>query len=187
MSNPNVENLLRIPGYLVAAPTNLATTFPYGGTAIGTYSRVDFGMVQLSFAISGEEYGGQVVERIYAGQQPRLYATLETFDKDALSRFFPGYVAGLQQGPTLALDVNGSARAGSRIGASLGAALLFAPESPDGPAPWLLSRRAVPNIEESIRIAQRVNVRFGIPLVWDLTPDANGKCYEYGQRREIAV
>lgn len=186
MSTPNVANLLRVPGRFSVSPTSLATAYPHGGTALGTTTEVSLAFGQIHAPITAEEFGGQQVDAVYAGEQPRVYAYLQEFDADALAVLFPCYAAGTTGGPTLICDVNSSVRAGSRLG-DLARVLVFTPDSPDGPAPWLLGRRAVPMIEETIRIAQRGNQSWGVPVVWMLTPDTNGRVYTYAQRRDISL
>lgn len=186
MSVPNVANMLRVPGRFSISPTNLSTAYPHGGTALGTTTGVDIALGQIHAPITAEEFGGQQVDAVYAGEQPRVYAYLQEFDPDALAVLFPCYAAGTTGGPTLLCDVNSSVRAGSRLG-DLARVLVFTPDSPDGPAPWLLGRRAVPMIEETIRIAQRGNQTWGVPVVWMLTPDTSGRVYTYAQRRDIVL
>lgn len=186
MSTPNVANLLRVPGRFSHSPTNLSLPYPHGGTAIGTCEGVDFAPVQIHRPITGEEYGGQQVSGVYCGEQPRIYATLMEYDADALAILFPCYVAGTSGGPSLTVDVNSSVRAGSRLD-DLARVLVFTPDSPDSTQPWLLARRAVPMIDEAIRIAQRGNVSWGAAVVWALTPDTSGRVYNYAARRDITL
>jgi len=186
MSTPNVENLLRIPGRFSHSPTSLSTAYPHGGTAIGTCEGVDFALGQGHVPITGEEYGGQPVDAVYCGEFPRIYATLMEFDPDALAALFPCYLAGASGGPSLTVDVNSSVRAGSRLG-DLAKVVVFTPDSPDATQPWLLARRAVPMIDQTIRLAQRGNVSWGAPVMWMLTPDTSARVYNYAARRDITL
>jgi len=186
MSTPNVANLLRIPGRFSHSPTSLSTAYPHGGTAIGTCEGVEFSFSQIRAPITAEEFGGQQVDAVYAGEQPRIYATLMEFDADALAALFPCDLAGTSGGPALTADVNSSVRAGSRLG-DIAKVVVFTPDSPDATQPWLLARRAVPMIDEAIRIAQRGNVSWGAPVVWALTPDTSGRVYNYAARRDITL
>lgn len=187
MSTPNLANLLRVPGRLSHSPTSLATAYPHGGTALGTFGEIDVLTPQPSFPIYAEEFGC-VVEAIDMGSQWALDATLrEVEDADALSKLLPAYAAGVSGGPTLIGDVNASAtRAGQRIGSLLSVVLLFTPDSPDD-HPWVLIRRAVPVVRDGAKRALRGSAEMGLPVRWYMTPDANGKTYDHGRRRDLTL
>ena len=186
MTTPNTGNMLRVPGKLVHTPTTLSGAFPYGGTGLGVCTSISVLPVQLHAPITAEEYGGVQTDAVYGGEQMRLIATLREFDADSLAAIFPCYAAGTAGGPTLVGDVDGSARAGSRLG-SLAKILLFAPDSPDAGGPWFLARRALPLVAETAQMALRGNETWGVPVVWALTPDSSGRQFSIGARRDIAL
>lgn len=186
MTTPNVANMLRVPGKLVHSPSTLSGSFPYGGTGLGVFTSVTIQPVQLHCPIVAEEYGGVQTDAVYGGEQMRLVATLREFDADSLGTIFPCYAAGNSGGPTLVGDVDGSARAGSRLG-SLAKVLLFAPDSPDAGGPWLLARRALPLVNETAAMALRGNETWGVSVMFALTPDSSGRQFSIGARRDITL
>ena len=190
MTTPNLANMLRVPGKLSHGPTSLSTAYPHGGTALGVFGKVDVLIPEPAFPIVAEEWGGLVVDAIDMGGQFALDATLrEVLDPDALGRIFPCYAAGASGGPTLTGRPTASAqRAGQRLGVLLGCVLLFTPESPDD-HPFVIIRRAVPAVQDTAKLALRAGAggEMGLPVRWYMTPDVNGKTWDFGRRRELTL
>lgn len=190
MSTPNVANLLRVPGRLSHTPTSTTTlraAYPHGGTALGTVGRLNLRPTATPFPLTAEEWGGRVVDLIDGGAGWVLDAELREWDADALAALFPFYATGAQGGPSLSFTVTSSShRAGKIVGDSLSRVLVFTPDAPDH-HPVLVARRAVPAVQESALLALRANETVGIAVRWYLTPDANGKVFDFANRRDVTL
>lgn len=182
----SVANVMNVEGTLYAGVNTVSGSAPYGGAALGTYGGKKWQPRSPSFPIRAEEFGGVVSDVLYRGEDGILTAVLRTFEAASLSRYFPCYVAGAQGGAILRADADSSVRAGSLLGVSLGATLLFVPDAKDT-FPSLLIRRAVPAIDETVSMAFSLAAsdEWRVPLVWYATPDSAGKQYEYGLLRDM--
>lgn len=187
MTAPNVSKMLRIPGKLSHSPTSLATAYPHGGTALGTVS-VALRFVEPTFLVTAEEWGGCVVELIDGGLQPVLDVEIrEVADPDSLAAVFPCYAAGAAGGPTLVYSVDSTAhRAGRRIGDTLSRVLVFTPDNVEE-HPWIIFRRAVPALRESVEMTLRGNSTAALRVLWYATPDSNKKVLDWGRRRDLVL
>src|SRR5688500_3826453 len=98
MATANVRNILRLRGRLCFNPTNLATAFPHGGTALGLTRSGVFHLGMKTVLNEAEEWGGIVSKAWYAGEKPFLAAVLREFDNDAIGAVFPNTGAGTVTG-----------------------------------------------------------------------------------------
>ena len=79
-------------------PTDFATTFPHGGSAIG---EIRDGVVLISeqrARITSEEYVGQLADEISAGWSVVMTAVLREWDSDGLDAVFPNVETGSSSG-----------------------------------------------------------------------------------------
>ena len=187
MTTPNVQNLIRVPGRLSHTPTSLATAYPHGGTALGLASVV-LRFVEPTFLVTAAEWGGAVVDLIDGGLHPVLDCEIrEVTDPDALAIVFPCNAAGAAGGPTLSYVVDSSThRAGRRLGDTLSRVLVFTPDNADE-HPWIILRRAVPALRESVELAMRANTTATLRVLWYATADSNKKAFDWGRRRDLVL
>ena len=89
MATQNPESVMRVPARLCKSPTNLALPYPHGGAALGLIAQISFKPNALYVDVTAEEFGGTLVDRIYAGEEPVLSCTLRGWDADALGNAFP--------------------------------------------------------------------------------------------------
>lgn len=186
MTAPDVSAILRLPGKLSHTPTDLTSAYPHGGTALGTFGKVEWVPRTPPFVITAWEWGGAPTEVIECGSEWMLSGELREWDKDALSALFTSYAAGAQGGPVLKLRANVN---GTRAGAVAGdrsKVLVFTPDGVDD-LPVVLFRRAVPSIDDQIRAALRGNASAQLAVRWYVTPDSSGYMADVGMRRDLTL
>lgn len=93
------EQLIFAGGRLILTPTDLGTAPNYGGTQLGTVQDVALTCVTRTAPIVAEEYGGEVVDEIYMGEEWVCTAILRNFDPDAITAIFPNTSAGTVDHP----------------------------------------------------------------------------------------
>lgn len=182
MSTSNPAEVMRVPGRLVVTPTNLATSFPYGGTELGVM--VDHALVpnQQVYLIRAEEYGGIPVEGVHGGESWVLVAVLKSWDPTALDLLFPGLAAGTT---TQKPRVYGNDSIGSKL-ADRVVKLLFAPHDEDR-HPMVLFYAALPCVEESARIRLVAAENLAIPVVFHAILDQSSRLMEWGMRQDLTL
>ena len=94
MGVPNVAFALRAPGRLSYGATSLATAYPHGGTALGLTRQVAVKQFGRYADITAEEFGSEVVDRLWTGDNWIMVAILESFDNDAIKNIFRNTVIG---------------------------------------------------------------------------------------------
>lgn len=187
MAEPSVANILKIPGRLSHSPTDLSLPYPHGGTAIGTCGAPEVTASSPGFVERAEEFGNAASDIVWPGNDWLMTAELrEVMDAAALAFVMPVYAVGAAGGPLLSSEANGSVRAGLRLGEQHGRVLVFTPNAEDD-HPWLVAYRAVPAIDETVRLAFRGGHEAHFGLVWYMTPDSSGRQFKFGRRRDIAL
>ena len=88
MALPDTTKVFRVPGRLAINPTNLATAFPHGGTAIGASSQIRIVTGIEEARVTAEEFGGQAVEAILGKRDFYMSCLLREWDNDALSTLY---------------------------------------------------------------------------------------------------
>ena len=191
MASPNVRNILRLPGRLVAAPTNLLAAYPHGGVELGVVRDVEFRPGIKASLVTAEEYGGVVTEAIYAGEAPILACVLRSFDNDLIERLFLNTSVPVVSGASGDRIILGRAsgagvnRAGTLRDASA-IVLLFTPKNVDM-HPMVLIRRAIPMVEETAALALSLSQELGLGLVFYCAPDSSGRTYDVGKRQDLTL
>lgn len=187
MATSDARNILRGGGRLVSGPTNLASAFPHGGTALGEVRSIEFVPDVQIRQILRESFGGAVVDDIELAHRAILLGVLRTWDADLLTLLFPNTAAG-----ATARIVNGNAkgtiRSGERIGPGRSAKILYVANAPTRD-PSLLLFRAIPRVDSAARIALGIPQGFGLPFVFEGTPDdnASARVYQQGKLAELTL
>ena len=88
MALPDATKIYRVPGRLAIDPTNLATAFPHGGTALGIASKMRIITGIEESRVTAEEFGGQTVEAILGKRDFFMSALLRQWDNDAIGMLF---------------------------------------------------------------------------------------------------
>ena len=134
MAAPSSLNVYRIPGTLIAAPTN-STAPSYGGTILGAVSRVQFD-TGIRYARHYFDELGRTGD-VSAIQKDALFRfALRGWDSDALGEFFPSFAGGV---------VSIGAGQG-HLAASKGKKYLWAPDRPTE-HPGVVLLNAIPLID----------------------------------------
>lgn len=144
MAAPDLVGILRVPGELIASPTNLAIASPYGGTRLGLVQDIVLRPNQVSVLVRTEEFVSEIVEVIEGARDWVIGAALRSFDRDAIQRVFPTTLVGAETQQRVVTD-GGDARAGTR-GSARAIPILFAPDDA-ARRPAMLFHRAIPLLD----------------------------------------
>lgn len=175
MATARQDNILRIPGRLVAAPTDLTIAFPFGGTALGMASDVIWRPNQRRKEIRGEEYGGEITDLVKTGQSPQLGMFIRGFDPDMTLKIFEGSSVSTKTGKPK-VDYPTDAAPGT-LASSTGIVLLYAPDNVDE-HPGILLYNALPLLEEVSEMRFSLKAEFGIPVLFYGIRDATNRVYQ---------
>lgn len=187
MATADLGKVIRgMTGRLCSGPTNLTLDFPHGGTALGEVRDMEFRWGIRTRLVTAEEYGGQVVEGIYAGETDVLACVLRTWDDDALAAVFPYSAAGNTGHRAIKADVKTDVvRAGS-LATARAAKICFSPDSPDQHR-FIVLHRAMPLVDESARLQLRLDEEIGIAVVFRGLPDASGLVSTVALRKDVTL
>jgi hypothetical protein len=180
MATPDVRNVLRVPGYLVKDPTNLATAFPHGGTALGMIRSIEVRWTPRAKVIAAEEWGGTAVSQVYTGETVILAAILRSWDSTAVASIFPA-----ASGATVNYRV---ATGGTRPGTlQTPHKLVFSPVALDY-HPFVYFPAAVGLPDAAARLQLSLAEEIGLAVVWRALPaDSSGSVYQIGLRGSIVL
>lgn len=178
MAAPNAKNVRFIPGKLVKDPTNLGTTYPYGGTELGLTTAILFKPGVRSRIHFAEEFGGAHIENTFVGELVMLSLVLRGFDPDALARVFPNVSTGTITGKP---GIDGRVSSGSNLPgyrmSNKAFKLLWVPDDlVDTEA--LIIYNAIPGVEETAALAMSVSEEFGTPVFFLGAPDTTKRVYK---------
>jgi hypothetical protein len=188
MATANIEDVLRVPCRLCAAPTDFSAAFPHGGTALGLASRVDFKPRALYSPITAEEWGGMRIDAIYCGEQAELSCFLRGWDADALQKCFPNTSLGSYSGRYyIRCDpgVSGQNRPGYLM-SSKAIVLVVSPVAANY-APGIVLHQAIPLWAEAAELAFRSTSELGLAVTFLCLPDSSGRLYREGWLRDISL
>lgn len=177
MSSPTLTNIVRNRGRLIADPTSLTGTFPFGGTALGLTRTAAFRYNVQTAEVTAEEFGNRRVEAVYSGEQAEFGAVIRDYDSDMITKIFPNTGSnGLVKSDKTDRGILLSTR--SHV-------LVFAPLAEDD-HPWIVLYRALPIQDEAAEIQLSANVEIGIAVKWWAIPDTSGRIFAHGPRAEIS-
>ncbi len=170
---------LRVPGKLLADPTDLSIAFPHGATELGEVARIEFLKNQQSQVATGEEFGGSAIEVAIVGQSPILVCILRGLNNEMVDKVFPETALG---GSTSARGISYTTagtgnKARGYFGSSRAFKLLFRPRDATR-HPALILYRAVPMIEDTAVMSFGIDEDLGMPVVFRGLPDGTGRTYQ---------
>lgn len=183
MATSSSLNILRIPARLVLTPTDLTTTFPYGGTALGMSRETVFEFGQRQYVETAEEWGGAPTRVFALGEHGMLKCILRSWDADAIGAVWPTYVAGTSGAPTVVPDVNGSNRAGKVVS---GAVIMVCPIARDQ-SPFVLLYNAMPLPAEASAFRLSRKTEAGLEVAWHAAPGSDGRPYALGKLEDLTL
>lgn len=181
MAAPNVDNIYRAPGRLVANPTNLLAAYPHGGTELGIARDVVFKPHISVRELIAEEFR-HPVEVLTTGIRPIIAGVMRTWDDDMMAKLFYGTQTDSFGRVGLAPNVI-SNRAGYRL-TNKAMVLLFSPTSVNVNK-HILIYNAIPVVEEAFEMKLSLAHELGIPFFFLGLPDAYGRTYVIDQRTNI--
>ena len=184
MATADSSNLIYVPGRLVKPPTDLSAAFPYGGTALGSAAEIIFQPNLETHEIRAEEFGGEIIERLYGTETALLGALMRGYDDDALAAIFQDTAAGGKTGARV-VSFPGSTRAGS-LGSALSFKLFFAPLDEEH-HPALLIYKAIPLIEASARLRFSAGEEWGYPVMFQGIRDGSSRVYAMGRMEDLTL
>lgn len=91
MTTASQAQAASVPGRLVANPTNLGTSFPYGGTALGAIVDPVLLPGYRYSEVPSTQFGGGPTDVLYLGGTWRFLCKLRGLDADAVAAIFPNY------------------------------------------------------------------------------------------------
>lgn len=184
MSTPSVLQVLRVPGRLVLNPTDLSTTFPYGGTALGLVRDTVVHIVNGTREITAEEFGNTVTEVVLAGTRLYISCALRAFDNDALAAIFPE--ASTQSGSGdkgLTYNPSTGIRAGKKL-SDMAAKILFAPVDEERDF-FVYFPKAIPHPEETAKLELSFEEEIGVDVSFKAIPDATFRVCLIKKRQDL--
>lgn len=171
MASPNVVNIIRVPGRLIANPANLNTPPAYGGTQLGIHRDIEIRFDAQYYPVKAEEFGNVPVDVVYCGQSCYIKGYARGADAAFIAALWPA--AAQSDNP-----VSGT-RAGTLM-STRGIKLLFAPLDATN-HPFFLIYKAVPTIPEDGYIPFTRSEEYAYPFAFRGIPDSSGRVYAIGQ------
>lgn len=161
----DISEIARVPGRLAWNPTNLALTFPYGGTDLGRTVNKSFRVGRRQRRITAEEYGGDLTAAVVTGTSGVLVAMSMGYQDNAWDLVLDSST-GSSSGKKV---YDPSEQAGKRVA---GGVLLFVPDDVANHRALILYN-AIPLIDESAELALRVRDRVALAMVFEAARVSN--------------
>ncbi len=183
MAAPNLDNIYRSPGRLVANPTNLSAAYPHGGTELGIARDVRFEPHIGVRELMAEEFR-HPVEVITTGIRPILAGVMRTWDDAMMSTLF--YGTQTDSGGRVGLKYNVvTNRAGYRL-SQKAVVLLFSPTAVNMHK-HVLIYNAVPVVDEAYAMKLSLKDELGIPFFFLGIPDSQGRTHAVDLRANLTL
>jgi len=166
LSSPSSAELFTQPGYLYITPTDL-TSPPGGfGTQLGFSERgVEFFPGYNVATAPGEEYGEELVVKVFIGAQARIRTIFKSWNANVFTQAFPGLFESAKANARFPGDVESGQRLDNNTYAKT---LLFAPRDSGEHNKILIAQYAVPNFPETESLNFRLNDPSVFSVTWDL-------------------
>ncbi len=178
------DNILRIPGRLIAAPTDLTIASPFGGTELGMASDVIWRPNLRRKEIRAEEYGGEIVDQVKTGQSPQLGMFIRGFDPAMILKIFEGSSVSSDTGqPNIDYPTD---EAPGTLASATGFKLLYAADNKEE-HPSILIYNALPLLEEASEVRFSRKSEFGVPVLFHGVRDGSNRIYQVGPLEDLAL
>lgn len=188
MSTADLSQVLQTPGRLCIGPTSLTGSFPYGGTALGSTSKIVITRTSGYYDVEAEELGGTVVESVWCGEQYALGCYFRQWDETALGTVYENTTTGTTSKRVTIkhwLDNSGGTEPGALLSAR-SVKLLFVPDDPDRNRA-VIFYRALPRTADVVEYFQNVRNRIETPAVFLAIPDASSRVMRMDFLRDLSV
>lgn len=156
MSAASALKAMRVPGTLVLNPTDLTAAYPHGGTPLGLVRDVVISRRELTFEVTAEEFGGEIADVLYMGEEWLIVFSLRGWDNDAIGNLF--FNTSLPtKSDERALSWPGVSPSGIVAGQMVGgtsslAKIVFSPEDLGGHK-GVYFRSAIPEVAEELELS----------------------------------
>lgn len=187
MSSPNVVNIIRVPGRLIANPTDLVTAPAYGGTQLGIHRDIEIRFDAKYYPIRAEEFGNVPVDMLYCGQSAYLKGVARGLDEACMALLFPYTFTGA--GHTVVADFPTTTGGGTRAGklmSTTSVKLLFAPLDPTN-HPFVVFYKAMPVVPEEGYMPFTRSEEIAYPFAFRGMPDSSGRVFAVGRAGSISL
>lgn len=170
MGTLDLTKVIRTTGRLAISPTDLGTAYPHGGTDLGAVTSVMVLPGIETVDIRAEEFGGEVVETILAGQNPVLVADLRQWlDSDAAGTTWPNTSTTKVLHPS-------SNRAGYKMSGDA-VSVIFTPDNTTA-HPAVLFYKAIPIARPEAELPLSVTREMRHPVAFKGIRNGSGLTYE---------
>jgi len=188
MSTLDLAQVLQTPGRLCIGPTTLTTTFPYGGTALGSTREIRVVRTTGYYDVDAEELGGQVVESVWSGENYALGCYFRQWDETALGTVLENTTTGSTSKRVTVkhwMDNSGGTEPGALLSAR-SVKLLFVPDDPDRNRA-VIFYRALPRTADVVEHFMNIRNRVETPAVFLAIPDSQSRVYRCDFIRDLSV
>lgn len=185
MATPDIRNVLRNPGRFCINPTDLTAPYPHGaGTPLGTIRTVSAIPGVTHQDITAEEFGAEIVDKVYIREAWNITGILREFDSDALSTIFRGTATGASGNKTI--NYPASVRGGALVSDS-SVVLCFSPDDIDHGGRMILFYRALPMVDEAAELQNTINDNLEVAIAFVGIRDASGRVVSIGKRQDLSL
>lgn len=181
-----ITRTLRNPGRLVVDPTDLSTTYPYGGTEVGLTNQATISVLSDEPVRVWSEGLGEVTDVLEPNKRFAFSALLRGWDHDAVETLFPrNYTAGTTS-PNHAIYSEPGSRTPGQSAVGRAVILLFVPDDLlHGKA--VLCYSAVPEWTPGAEVVFQRSEEVILPVVADCLRDANDNILAVGTFADLSL
>lgn len=184
MALSNVNRIIRAPGRLVVAPTNLSAAFPYGGKELGNTKLVVLSILGGSYKVNNEALG-EITDVLDADKRFVFSCFIRGWDDDALQLLFADqYVVGSATGHAVYEEPGLSVPGSSAV--DVARKLLFVPYDTVN-VPALIMYRAVPDWGDNAQLVFNSSDDLGLAFAADLLRDASNRILKMGRLADLTL
>jgi hypothetical protein len=184
MTAGNASRVIRAPGRLVVAPTNLGVAYPYGGVEVGKTRLVVVRVLGTNVRVESEGLGEatDVLER----QNHFVFSCfLRGWDDDAIEQLWPdNFTVGAATGHAV-FDAPGRSVPGASM-LDRAKVLLYVPDNV-AEVPAVLIYRGVPDWSDSAEMAFQRGDELGLPLAVECLRSASGRILKIGRLADLSL
>jgi hypothetical protein len=185
MAAGSASRTLRSPGRLVAGPTNLSLSYPYGGTEVGRAKLVVLTSLGQSFRVNCEGLGGEPSDILGSPSYYVFSCFLRGWDDDAVELFFQNnYVQGAVSGHSMIREP--SNRVGGSSEYSRATSLLYVPDDPIN-SPAVMIYAGIPDFSDGAEVVFQRGEELGIALAVECVRGPTGKILEVGRLVDLSL
>lgn len=187
MTTPKVGEVIRAPGRLCVNPTDLNLDYPFGGEDFGVVKSISVKPRHISYPITAEEYGNEIFDIVWCGENWLLGAVLRNYDPVAISKLFPNCFSGSQNNPVIIHNADDTYRAGHLInGAGRGVKLLFVPDASSRDF-FCLFYNALPLVEETAEFNLSLSVDMGLFVYFYAVQDEQKRIVRIAMKDDLVL